>query len=576
MSIIQRLDEENELGKVIEVDTSRVIIKVTSLDRIRKTRVGRLNIINGRPGEWLIGMVEKISRKAPTEVEEILEEEIEINNDEQDYIKLVLLGTFREVEGRRTNVFTRALLAVPDIEATCYALEGELLTDFMSVISTQGASTLNLKLGTYAMEENAICYLDANKLFQKHCALLGSTGSGKSYTVATMIEQIAELPNSDTITFDMHGEYATLNKCAQFKIAGPSDLLSDCNETIFLPYWLLNYEELLTLFLDRSDQNAPNQAMVFSKLISECKREYLREIGANDILENFTIDSPIPFEIRDIISKIEELNEQMVAGARGEKQGPYFGKFDRFIPRLKAKIEDKRYGFLFSANEENKHQSYLNALAYKLMGTGIAENINKGVKIIDFSEVPSDILPIIVGLVARIIFQIQFWGEKEKIHPILMICDEAHLYLPKKENTDSVEKKSLEIFERIAKEGRKYGVTLCVVSQRPSDVNKTILSQCNNFISMRLTNSDDQMVVKKLMPDSMGGLVESLPLLDTGEAIVVGDAVLLPTRIRVKMPNNKPNSRTIAFWDKWSNTETENDIDSAINNMINQSKNQIG
>ncbi|WP_296926376.1 ATP-binding protein [Polaromonas sp.] len=167
-------------------------------------------------------------------------------------------------------------------------------------------------------------------------------------------------------------------------------------------------------------------------------------------------------------------------------------------------------------------------------------------------QVPSDILPLIVSLVAGLAFSVQQWTPADRRHPIAIFCDEAHLYIPERRESGAGDV-SVEIFERIAKEGRKYGVGLAVISQRPSEVNRTVLSQCNNLIAMRLTNGDDQSVVKRLLPDSLGSFGDLLPVLDTGEALVVGDASLLPTRIRIAEPNQKPNSGTVEFWDRWTN-----------------------
>jgi hypothetical protein len=150
------------------------------------------------------------------------------------------------------------------------------------------------------------------------------------------------------------------------------------------------------------------------------------------------------------------------------------------------------------------------------------------------------------------------------------MCDEAHLYMPQRNAAGASDDISLDIFERIAKEGRKYGVSLVVISQRPSEVNKTMLSQCSNFVSMRLTNSDDQSVVKKLLPDSLGGFSDILPTLDTGEALVVGDACLLPSRIRIDEPLNKPNSGTVNFWDEWQEATPNNRLTTAIDNWRKQ------
>ena len=168
-------------------------------------------------------------------------------------------------------------------------------------------------------------------------------------------------------------------------------------------------------------------------------------------------------------------------------------------------------------------------------------------------------------------FSIQQWTEKENRHPVALLCDEAHLYIPNDSNPSGLTGSSQRYFERIAKEGRKYGVGLVVISQRPSEVNKTILSQCNNFVALRLSNAEDQNVIKRLLPDNLGGFTELLPVLDTGEALVVGDSSLLPSRIRIAEPNNKPNSGTIDFWDEWKKCEKDNVLVKAVKSWRMQS-----
>jgi len=192
------------------------------------------------------------------------------------------------------------------------------------------------------------------------------------------------------------------------------------------------------------------------------------------------------------------------------------------------------------------------------------------VKVIDFSEVPSEILPVIVGLVGRIIYQVQFWTDHEKRRPLAFICDEAHLYMPQKDEQNPVEKRAVGAFEKIAKEGRKYGVAVMIISQRPSDVSPTVLSQCNNVIALRLTNANDQTTVKKLMPESLESMLDVLPVMDIGEALVVGDAVLLPTRIRINPPREKPLSATVNFWWEWQKTADAPDFSKSVENMRRQ------
>lgn len=362
------------------------------------------------------------------------------------------------------------------------------------------------------------------------------------------------------IVFDIHGEYGPLSAdgIRHLRIAGPKDLDAKNDLTdgvIHLPYWLLAYEAMVSMFVDRSDQNAPNQAMLMSRTIIEAKRKYLESGRHAEVLDNFTIDSPIPFSIAGVVARLEELDAEMVAGSRsgGEKQGPFHGKLSRLVERLKNKQTDRRLGFLFQAPAETMDFDWLEKLVATLMaGTKDQPDKSGGVKIVDFSEVPSDILPLIVSLVAKLVFSIQQWTPTECRHPIALFCDEAHLYIPERQSSSGGEAFAVDAFERIAKEGRKYGVGLVVISQRPSEVNRTVLSQCNNLVAMRLTNGDDQAVVRRLLPDSLGGFSDLLPVLDTGEALVVGDASLLPTRVRIQRPKIQPNSGTVPFWDRWS------------------------
>ena len=341
--------------------------------------------------------------------------------------------------------------------------------------------------------------------------------------------------------------------------------------TVFLPYWLLTYEEMLALLLDRSDQNAPNQAMVFSREVTTAKRKQLESENEPDVLANFTTDSPVPYSLDVVLTRLKELDQEMVQGKTSAgKQGPFHGKLTRFIQRLEAKTNDRRLGFMYACGEDAMKYGWMSKLCVQLLGgTGAQEK--GGVKIIDFSEVPSDILPLIIGLVARIVFTVQQWTVTKYRHPIALICDEAHLYIPARTEASTVDEAALNSFERIAKEGRKYGVGLVVVSQRPAEVNRTVLSQCNNYVAMRLTNAEDQQVIKRLLPDSLGGFSELLPILDIGEALVVGDAAMLPSRIRIQEPKTKPASATVAFWDEWHRKSIKQGISIAVESLRRQS-----
>lgn len=561
-------EKEDTLGTVESVDTSTVVAKVDSDEKIRGLQVNHLLAIQSpRVGQHLIGMVTKIIRKSMDSSDMLDEFGIPILSF--NVIKAVLIGTHYDKDGTRKNVFKRTLSTVPSVNAECYLIAGQRLKNFMRAITSASndENIVNLDIGRYSIDEDAVAYLNGNKFFQRHAVIVGSTGSGKSWCVARILEQVAQLKSANAILFDIHGEYTSLESSGfvHYKIAGPND--SVCEDKLFLPYWLLTYEEMLSMMLDRSDSNAPNQAMLFSTQVIEQKREKLSATGHGDMESVITLDSPVPYDLQKLVEKLEILDAQMVPGQKGEKQGPYFGKLTRFTQRLKAKIEDKRLNFMFSQDAKLLDYGYMDNLCEKLMKP--SEGGKGGVKIIDFSEVPSDVLPLIASLVARVIFAVQQWAESRA--PLAIFCDEAHLYIPSTVES-SMDMQSVHSFERIAKEGRKYGIGLIVISQRPSEVNRTVLSQCNNFVAMRLTNAEDQAVIKRLLPDSLGDYSEMLPILDIGEAVVVGDASILPSRIKVDPPTLKPRSATVNFWDEWSSDSISNDIGNAVEALRQQSR----
>lgn len=575
MSILDYNDNES-LGRVRSVDTATVVIAVDDVERLRKLQVNRLAVLqSSRAGQHLIGIIQKITRTAVDGKESLVDKEESPDGDlvaELNVVRIALIGTLMDKVGPRNNVFLRTLETVPEIDANCFALEGARLTAFMRVIANISGDGQKLTLGHYTLDESADAFLNGNKFFQRHAVVVGSTGSGKSWTTARILEQVAALPNANAIVFDIHGEYAPLaSKGFQhFRVAGPADLSGKAsldNGVIFLPYWLLGYEAMTSMFVERTDQNAPNQAMVMSRAILAAKQKYLEAQGRQDVLDNFTIDSPIPFDLTGVIDELNKLNEETVPGARAgtEKAGEFNGKLSRMIQRLENKRTDRRLGFLFQGAGETQAFDWLDRLVKALLAGSVDQKEGGGgVKVIDFSEVPSDVLPLMVSLVAKLAFSVQQWTEASMRHPIAIFCDEAHLYIPERQQTGGAGEISVEIFERIAKEGRKYGVGLVVVSQRPSEVNRTVLSQCNNLVAMRLTNGDDQSVVRRLLPDSLAGFGDLLPILDTGEALVVGDASLLPTRIRVSTPEHKPNSGTVEFWERWASEKAVGDLAGAV------------
>lgn len=564
--------KEDLIGQVVYVDTNQVLVEVENDESINLLNVGSIvSIQTTRTYEFTIGLIDKVKRK----VNELLTEDENEIKLSSDLVQVSLIGTYLTVDGDVKNRFKRGIDTFPQITHACHMINGENLKLFMNIISNEINVDKQLSIGNFTMDKGATAILDGDKFFQRHAAILGSTGSGKSWCVANLLEQASRLNNPNIIVFDIHGEYTPL--CEQengygqsYKIAGPGDLEDESENLIFLPYWLLNRDEMLSMILDRSDSNAPNQASRFTLHIRNLKEAKLRELNKENVLRTFTVDSPIPFDIDSLVKELKEDDTRKGQGKNGPVKGEWEGKLTRFISRLETKILDKRYGFLFQPNKKTIEYNWLSDLLCRLIGD--SKN-NRGIKIIDFSEVPSDVLPIVTGIIARMLFDVQLWMEEDKRIPFALMCDEAHLYLPVQDEADTVQKQALGNFERIAKEGRKYGISLVAISQRPSDVSKTILSQCNNFLVLRLSNDRDKSVIRNLLPDALKGIIDQLPLLDVGEAIAVGDAILLPSRILLNKPSLTPRSATRNFWMEWDTKVADNDaIVEAVENMRCQTK----
>ncbi|WP_024906003.1 ATP-binding protein [Robbsia andropogonis] len=547
--------ENDQIGRVAGVDTSRVAIDVTNSEMLTRVGIGQLIAIKGATqAEFLIGMTDRVTRSLREELPDPEGGEFgTLTVSPADHMQAFIIGTYRTVDGDKADTFKRGADSFPQIDRDCFVIEGGNLQRFMGILGAGLSDEERLKLGTFVADRSADAIASGDRFFQRHAAILGSTGSGKSWAVALILERAAKLKFPNIVVFDMHGEYEPLADkskggfAQRFRIAGPGDLAAPKDDTLFLPYWLLNRDEMLSMILDRSDQNAPNQASRFTLHVRDLKGASLDVAGKAKIKETFTVDSPIPYAISDLVARLKIDNTTKGIGKTGPVKGDWEDKLTRFISRLEAKLDDRRYGFMFSPPPEALDYGWLAKQIVKLLRA----DSGSGIKIIDFSEVPADVLPVVTGTLARLLYDVQFWMSMNARTPITLLCDEAHLYLPVKDDADAVQRQALWSFERIAKEGRKYGFSLLVVSQRPSDVSRTILSQCNNFLALRLTNDSDQNVIKRLMPDSLVGLTAMLPLLDTGEALLLGDAVLLPTRIKLDQPHVKPDSATRDFWREW-------------------------
>ena len=560
-----------EIGIVQNVDTKKVSVSVDKEEILNKLKINDIVILSGNNAdEKLIGIVTRVSKKRVDIDDETEEYEYSYN-----FCNITLVGTFyKKLSSTKKNIFKRTVNTYPEINSKVYLADGEALSIIMNSFENEISSKERLVIGKYASNKIVEAILDGNRFFQRHAAIVGSTGSGKSFTVANILEKANELKHSNLIVFDLHGEYNELSYAEQIKIC-------DTDDGLHIPLWFFNYEEIHSLFIESSEGTATNQRAAVIKYILKYKKKYLEENMNEFSSEIITVDTPIPFSAQELKNYLESENikeektgeEYKTGDKKGlekTKQGQYFGKLTNLITRLQTKIDDKKYGFVFNENKTMR-DSYLKEFINKIMG------IEKKIKVIDLSEFPSDMLSIIIGIVTRLIYEVQFWMSpkiSETRHPIAFICDEAHLYMPRDTSKlKTIENRSLQIFEKISKEGRKYGVSLLIVSQRPAELNSTIISQCNNIISLKITNDRDKSAVASMLTDSLVGLVETLPNLDVGECIVIGDSIKLPTKIILDKPREEPKSSTIDFWDRWTDAKnTVFNINEAIKCMIKQTR----
>jgi Helicase HerA, central domain len=549
------------LGSIAESDASLAVIELRDASLLGRVAPSDLVALSGRhDGERLIGMVESVARSTSRGPSSNGTPAV----GAAGVLRAMLIGTLDAAS--TGDVFKRGAGSFPAVGSECHLIEGDLLRRFMSILGENVPPDERLALGRFVAERSAVAIADGNRLFQRHAALLGSTGSGKSWTVALMLERASQLAHPNIIVFDMHGEYAPLTRgtaerppiARGLRVAGPGDR-TDSDDVLFVPYWLLDRDEALSLILDETDPDAPNQAIRFSDHVHKLKVSALLEEGYEETAATVTVDSPVPYRLQNLLAWLTaDDEEKIVKQPSGDVvPGPYHGRLTRFISRLQARLADGRYAFMFNPPDECLEYDWLVKTAGVLLDT----SDGPGIKVIDFSEVPAEAVPVVAGVLARLLYDIQFWTDAEHRTPLCFVCDEAHLYMPTPEGKGPTHREALRAFEQIAKEGRKYGVGLMIVSQRPADVSRTVLAQCNNFIVLRLTNDQDQSVIAQLVPDSLTRLTDVLPLLDVGEALLLGDALLLSTRVKVDPPAVAPASATRAFWNDWaSQPSSENAI----------------
>lgn len=537
---------ENEKlnAEVIAVFPNKVKISVDDLEDFQlaeeKLKVGSYLRIADNDNAVLIAIIENFNI------------EVGVNSDGTPNRKYILeanpLGIIRNGQFERGG----DTIAIPPKK-----VEPARKEEIKKIFEESLTESKKFVFSTLAADNDIPVPVDGDKFFNKHIAIVGSTGSGKSHSVAKIIQNAVRgkqgeyhgLNNSHIIVFDIHSEYKTAFPDAKF-----IDI-----DNLILPYWLLNSDELQELFID-TEANDHNQRNVFKEAVVASRKKHFS--GSQEQIEKIHFDSPIFFEIDEVLRYAKEKNEEMVPGARDMKAGPLNGKLSNFVSRLENKINDKRLDFLLG--EKSKKISFEDTLKQLIGYTENASNIT----IIDLSGVPFDVLSITVSLISRILFEFGYYYKRLRVSknseedvnndiPLLLVYEEAHKYVP---NNDLAKyRASKESIERIAKEGRKYGVSLLLASQRPSEISETIFSQCNNFLALRLTNPADQNYVKRLLPDTLGSIVDKMSSLKAGECLLIGDSVVLPSIVQIEKCDPEPSSKDIPYWKLWK--EQWHDLD---------------
>ncbi|MFA4907008.1 MAG: ATP-binding protein [archaeon] len=427
-----------------------------------------------------------------------------------------------------------------------------------------------VSIGNY-VDSDLPVYLDVDHLLGKHTAIVGTTGCGKSYMVARLIQQlVTDYPGGNIVVFDLHGEYSDCFPDARHIRA---DLLS-------LPAWLHGFDDLFQLCADLGNQfNIHNQSWAFREGILKLKQAYCKDVLNDKVLaEKVDLDAPVPFDITKLQNYLHNQNTAtqdksdnwaLEAGETedwfGKKMkfqpkktgsvsgGPMNGQLDRLVLRVDSRLNDPRHAFMFkyTLKDKDKGKDELPDIVRKM--TGFLGDKSTPVTVFDLSYLPSETVGTVVATISRMLFQTHFLAERGEITPTLVVYEEAHNYISRSghgaygEASDSV--------ERIAKEGRKFGIGALVISQRPSELSETLLSQCNTFLCMRLANTADKNHVVALLPDSMKMLTDVLPALPRGQVIAIGLASKMPVRLEVSAIGDKkrvPNSGDPEFGRHWS------------------------
>ena len=587
-----------KIGHVIGVEGDAVEVQISVGDlRIEyhgtTYRVGRLGTYVTLPMDrnTLIGYVTRVGATGD------LEPGPDPDQPRCVTMTVQLLGTVRN------DKFTRGVNEYPTLgDPVRLAIDEdfELIFGSFDELAGRDAERKSFPFGRFAVDTDFEVRALGKEFFAKHVAIMGNSGSGKSVTTTKIIHEALQLPHTQVVLFDMHGEYRAAFSDDRGQPLPNVTYLSDRN--LVMPYWMLQYGEFERLFVDTNNPLNINAQKVFLRLAFErLKRPAAEELG---LLTEFTIDTPVYYPIEHLRTYAENMNEarfvlntdnyafarlpyrqlppdeqeKMLLTRRmefnkGDSEGEvphatFFGCLLGFVNQLESRLNDRRYDFLMRPFEQARRNPDLAEYLDPEAGPGqISRSIvgvirqmlgqmgtRKNLTIVDLSGLPFDVVDITVATLTRTLFDFNFWSPPEVRQPFVLCFEEAHNYLPRTNRGAALFAR--DAVEKVAKEGRKYGVSAMIVTQRPSEISETILSQCNSMILMRMNNPDDQDYVARVVSDQFRSLINLLPSMKPGEGFIIGDSVLMPMRTLIDLPPRLPRSGDVDFFKLWSTGTT--------------------
>lgn len=589
--------DELKIGHVVEVSGTNIKVEISDkISELSRTFNGRVypigqigSMVKIHYGRKLIfGLVTMLRMRS----EELMEVGQPINADsDQRVMEVQLLAEGNWVNLEEKLIFKRGIKTYPLPQQGVFLLTNNEVAKLYRSAEGELKEKVDplVPFAVYSASESTVCRANINKMFGMHCAILGSTGSGKSGTVAAIIHSVLSHKHGNQelspqiIIIDPHGEYSAAFKerAVLYRAYDNAAGQDDGQQEIKLPYWLMSSDEFASLIIGKTERSATRQNNVVQKALAHARMvavgivkpcpsefgtialEHLDNFDDPDLCDGhesseiveFDRDKPRPFSLEEFEHHIRYIQGGRIDKGKHATETP--SKLSgspilSALDKLKVLKRDSRLLFLMKSWSEKNPGLDLSQILNQFVGAPAKEG--KDIRVIDISGLPNEVAGPLTAVIARLLFQYKVYQtQEEKVKdPILVVCEEAHRYVP--DRGEAQYAAAQDAIRRIAREGRKYGIGLMLVSQRPADVDSTVISQCGTWVVLRLTNSADQQHVARFLPDGLSGMVGALPILSQQEAIFVGEGAALPSRVKIRdlRPDQLPKSNTVPFAEGWA------------------------